>query len=344
MTLVVSNLSVAFDKKQIFDEVGFTLKEGQIGCLLGQSGCGKTTVLRSLMGFCEPQSGCIILDNQKIFEANSCFVPAYLRQIGMVFQDYALFSHLTVAKNICFGIQKLPKAQQQQRLDELLALMDMRDFAKRYPHELSGGQQQRVALARALAPKPKLLLLDEPFSNLDVELRATLSFEIRRLLKSQNITAILVTHDQTEAFLMSDVVGVMAHGKLQQWDTPTTLYQKPATQAVASFVGEGVLLPIQDQREGDVLTALGWVACDSDGDNNNIHPSTKTHLLVRPEAVKVNDSGVPATLQRCDFRGSYWQAWLRLEQGEQLLMHLPIEYNYQIGQPLRVRASKGWRV
>lgn len=247
MTLVVSNLSVAFDKKQIFDEVGFTLKEGQIGCLLGQSGCGKTTVLRSLMGFCRPQSGCIILDNQKIFEANSCFVPAYLRQIGMVFQDYALFSHLTVAKNICFGIQKLPKAQQQQRLDELLALMDMRDFAKRYPHELSGGQQQRVALARALAPKPKLLLLDEPFSNLDVELRATLSFEIRRLLKSQNITAILVTHDQTEAFLMSDVVGVMAHGKLQQWDTPTTLYQKPATQAVASFVGEGVLLPIQDQ-------------------------------------------------------------------------------------------------
>lgn len=340
MTLMVSDLAVVFDNKEVFSQVSFDLAQGQIGCLLGQSGCGKTTVLRSIMGFCSPKNGKIALSDRTLFEANMTSIPAHMRHIGMVFQDYALFGHLTVADNICFGIQGLSKSEKKNRLNELLTLVDMTEYAKRYPHELSGGQQQRVALARAFAMQPALILLDEPFSNLDVELRASLSQEVRALLKSQNMTAILVTHDQAEAFSIADVVGVMANGRLQQWDTPINLYQYPVNQTVATFVGEGVLLPIYEVADDAVLTAIGKVVC------HNAHTAKidKKQILIRPEMVQIKDDGMPAILIQCDFKGGYWQATLQLTTGEKLLARLPIHTQYKIGQTLGVYAEQGWVV
>lgn len=341
--LIVNDLAVAFDDKSIFSGVSFALEQGEIGCLLGQSGCGKTTVLRSIMGFCQPQNGTIHLADKLLYNGQTGqTIAPHLRQIGMVFQDYALFSHLTVADNICFGIKHLPKNEQQSRLDELLTLVGMGDFARRYPHELSGGQQQRVALARAFAMKPSLILLDEPFSNLDVELRASLSFEVRELLKSQNTTAILVTHDQAEAFAMADKIGVMADGKLQQWDTPNALYQQPASQAVANFVGEGVLLPVEGVRDDKVVTAVGEIVCDNiaqvctskDGDSL---------VLIRPEQVIIGD-GVPTTVGKLSFKGGYWQAHLQLATGEMVLAHLPTTAMPKVGDTLKVRVKMGWVV
>lgn len=339
MTLMVSDLAMAYHNQEIFSKVSFDLQQGQIGCLLGQSGCGKTTVLRSIMGFCQPKAGKISLAGQTLFESNGVFVPAHLRQIGMVFQDYALFSHLTVADNICFGIQNLPKNEQKTRLDELLSLIDMSSYAKHYPHELSGGQQQRVALARAFAMKPKLILLDEPFSNLDVELRTSLSQEVRALLKSQNMTAILVTHDQTEAFGMADVVGVMAEGGLQQWDTPINLYQKPSSQAVASFVGEGVLLPILGLDGDGVQTSIGQIICQ-----NQDKAQVGLQVLVRPEMVVLGGIGNQATISQLQFKGSYWQATLQTKAGATLLAQLPTNTPYQLGQTLSVQVKGGWVV
>ncbi|WLF83500.1 ABC transporter ATP-binding protein [Moraxella sp. ZY210820] len=340
--LIVNDLTVTFGNKTIFSSISFALEQGEIGCLLGQSGCGKTTVLRSIMGFCQPQNGTIHLANKLLYNAqNKQNIAPHLRHIGMVFQDYALFSHLTVADNICFGIKHLAKNEQKTRLDELLTLVGMEDFARRYPHELSGGQQQRVALARAFALKPNLILLDEPFSNLDVELRASLSFEVRELLKSQNTTAILVTHDQAEAFAMADKIGVMANGQLQQWDTPTNLYQKPASQAVASFVGEGVLFPIQNvlDNQTSVQTAVGIITCENANDAQENH-----HVLIRPEQVIISSDGIPVTLHKLNFKGSYWQANLLLATGEEVLAHLPTHMTAKVGDTLKVQVKKGWVV
>ncbi len=291
MSLVVDNIALAFDKP-IFEQVSFCLDDGEIACLLGASGCGKTSILRCILGFNTPHTGDILLDN-----VSQSSVPPHKRGIGMVFQDYALFPHLTVADNIAFGLNDKTKSG---RVKELLALIKLDEFAHRYPHELSGGQQQRVALARAIAPMPKFVLLDEPFSNLDVELRQSLCDEVRLLLKSQNIGAILVTHDQNEAFAMADKIGVMADGKLCSWGTPMQLYHTPNDKLTAGFIGEGAILPILsthqvsvdngatdkavidkvgvDNRAAVAMTAFGAVACDN-------LDNTKTHLLVRPNAV-----------------------------------------------------------
>lgn len=294
MSLVVDNLALAFDKV-IFEQVSFELADGEIACLLGASGCGKTSILRCILGFNTPHAGDILLDG-----VSQTLVPPHKRGIGMVFQDYALFPHLSVADNIAFGLTQAGRTQAQgltakdknARVQELLALIKLNEFANRYPHELSGGQQQRVALARAIAPSPKFVLLDEPFSNLDVALRQNLCDEVQALLKSQGIGAILVTHDQNEAFAMADKIGVMANGRLCSWDTPMQLYHKPPNKLTAGFIGEGAILPILaiDKATKDLpmdkmitnkavaITPFGAVSCDN-WDNS------KTHLLVRPNAV-----------------------------------------------------------
>lgn len=297
MSLVVDNLALAFDKV-IFEQVSFELADGEIACLLGASGCGKTSILRCILGFNTPHSGRILLDGLPLFGQG--FVPPHKRGIGMVFQDYALFPHLSVADNIAFGLtqtEALTAKDKKIRVQELLALIKLNEFANRYPHELSGGQQQRVALARAIAPSPKFVLLDEPFSNLDVALRQNLCDEVQGLLKSQGIGAILVTHDQNEAFAMADKIGVMANGRLCSWDTPMRLYHKPPNRLTASFIGEGAILPIDKTAKalpvGEMtidkavaITPFGAAICDN-WDN------TKTHLLVRPSAVLL--TAVPST-------------------------------------------------
>lgn len=340
MTLSVHGLSLQFGDKTIFDDVSFELQQGQIACLLGHSGCGKTSILRCLLGFETPKTGSITLNQTALFDHQKHLnIAPHKRHIGMVFQDYALFPHLTVAQNIAFGIGHLSKNAQQSRIDELLALIDMSAYQKRYPHELSGGQQQRVALARTLAPRPKLVLLDEPFSNLDVDLRNTLATEVRQLLKSENVSAILVTHDQAEAFNVADVVGIMTDGTLQQWDSPTNLYHQPHTSAVASFVGEGSLLDIERlDPSGFAVTAFGIIPCSN-------HLTCATKVLVRPENVLLgvtdDSNGKLATICQKSFRGSHWLYTLS-KNGTNLLAQSSHQHNLQVGDTVRFAIHQGW--
>ena len=218
MLLELKSVTQSYASYEVLRGISLTLSEGEIGCLLGPSGCGKTTVLRAIAGFEPITGGEIILNGQRV-SAAGFVLPAEKRRIGMVFQDYALFPHLDVSANIGFGLRALSRAGRRQRVEELLQTVGLAGSGHAYPHELSGGQQQRVALARALAPRPKLLLLDEPFSSLDVALRERLSLEVREILKQQGTTAIIVTHDQLEAFAMADVIGVMDKGEIQQWDS-----------------------------------------------------------------------------------------------------------------------------
>jgi iron(III) transport system ATP-binding protein len=238
-TLELEHLGLAYDTphgmRRVVDDLSLTLPGGHIGCLLGPSGCGKTTVLRAIAGFEPPVAGRILLDGAVLSSPASSMAPER-RRVGMMFQDYALFPHLNVRRNVGFGLRRLPLAQRDRRVDEMLALVGLAHAADSYPHELSGGQQQRVALARALAPSPDLLLLDEPFSNLDADARERLAFEVRDILQHTGHTAILVTHDQAEAFAIADRIGVMAEGRVAQWDTPYNLRHHPATPFVADFI------------------------------------------------------------------------------------------------------------
>ncbi|MCL4160174.1 UNVERIFIED_CONTAM: hypothetical protein GTU68_051261, partial [Idotea baltica] len=235
--LKLADVSAAYDKDLTIDKISFSLAEGELGCLLGPSGCGKTTILRTISGFLSLTSGRIELDDKLLVDPKNSVLPEH-RNIGMVFQDHALFPHLTIAKNIGFGLHKNRPEERQQKVSRMLDLIGMAGYQNRYPHELSGGQSQRVALARAIAPQPKLLLLDEPFSNLDTELRESLGYEIRNLLKEMGITAIMVTHDQHDAFALGDKVGVMSSGKLLQWDNSFNLYHAPNSRFVANFIGD----------------------------------------------------------------------------------------------------------
>ncbi len=243
--LNLHEICLAFDTRDGLQEVichlNLQLKQGEIGCLLGASGCGKTTVLRAIAGFEPLRSGEIHL-NQRLLSSVTQQIKPEQRNVGMMFQDYALFPHLTVAKNIDFGLRRWQKSERKQRVAEMLALIDLENCADRYPHELSGGQQQRIALARALAPKPSLLLLDEPFSNLDVDTRERLAFEVREILQKTGLTAILVTHNQAEAFAIADRIGVMDQGRIVQWATPYALHHQPVNQFVADFIRREALM------------------------------------------------------------------------------------------------------
>ncbi len=221
--LSVESLSCAYANHVIVEGVSFAIKEGEIACLLGPSGCGKTTLLRALAGFNPVAAGSIRMQGQEV-SSTSATLPPEKRQMGMVFQDYALFPHLSVADNIAFGLKNKTRAEKNEIVLSMLHLVRLPDLSKRFPHELSGGQQQRVALARALASRPRLLLMDEPFSNLDTEMRKELSLEVRDIIKQQGIAAVVVTHDQEEAFVISDVLGILSDGKLQQWGKAESLY------------------------------------------------------------------------------------------------------------------------
>lgn len=243
--LDLKNISLAYPSseglKTVVQNLDLQLDQGHIGCLLGASGCGKTTVLRAIAGFEPLRAGTICLDNQLLSSVEQTVVPEK-RNVGMMFQDYALFPHLNVEKNIAFGLRKQVKIIRRQRIEEMLNLVGLEDLARRYPHELSGGQQQRVALARALAPKPSLILLDEPFSNLDVDTRERLAFEVREILQKTGLTAILVTHNQAEAFAIADRIGVMQAGNIVQWDTAYGLHHAPVNDFVADFIRREALL------------------------------------------------------------------------------------------------------
>ena len=220
------------------ESVTFGLQAGQIGVLIGPSGCGKTSVLRGVAGLERLAAGSVSMGGHRLSDSPAgVHVPPEERRIGMVFQDYALFPHLSVTANIGFGIRHLARGDRQARVQQMLELVGLAHAGRRAPHELSGGQQQRIALARALAPSPRLLLLDEPFSSLDIDLRERLAGEVRAILKATGTTALFVTHDQLEAFALGDAIGVMNRGRLEQWDDAYTLYHRPATRFVADFIG-----------------------------------------------------------------------------------------------------------
>ena len=334
MILNVADLYLSFGRTAVLQGFGFDLEAGEIACLLGHSGCGKTTALRAVAGFEQPERGRIALQERTLSDGR-LFVPPHLRRIGMVFQDYALFPHLNVADNIAFGLSGHSAEARKARVAELLSLIGLPDYGGHYPHQLSGGQQQRVALARALAPKPELVLLDEPFSNLDADLRARLSKEVRSLLKQENTSALLVTHDQQEAFAMADKIGIMADGRLQQWDTPYNLYHNPATPAIAGFIGQGVLLRGQMSGSHCVRLALGEFCGVVP---HHCQTCREVDVLLRPDDVVHDDeSPVSAEVLDKDFKGSYFIYTLRLDSGETVLAHVPSHHNHPIGSRIGIR-------
>jgi iron(III) transport system ATP-binding protein len=336
--LRVERIAVAYGSDApVVRGLSFSLAATEIACLLGPSGCGKTTVLRAIAGFVPLREGRIVLDGQEASSPAST-VPPERRGIGVVFQDYALFPHLTVAENIGFGLRRWPHERRARRIGDMLELAGLQGMSARYPHELSGGQQQRVALGRALAPEPALVLMDEPFSNLDVELRERLSAEVREILKASGTGAVLVTHDQHEAFAMADAVGVMHDGRIEQWDTPYRLYHQPASRFTADFVGAGTFvrgLVKQDDGARRIAIALGEVdagplAAGAAGE--------AVDVLLRPDDV-VHDDAAPSTaaVVRKQFRGAQFLYTLRLDSGEEVLSLVPSHHNHAIGERIGVR-------
>lgn len=333
--LSIENLRFAYSHGPLVcDDVSLTLEDGEIGCLLGPSGCGKTTVLRCISGLERIQSGRIALNGTWIADANH-HVPAEQRKVGLVFQDYALFPHLSIADNIAFGLRDLDRAQKQARVAELLDLIRLPGLQDKYPHELSGGQKQRVALARALAPRPRLLLLDEPFSNLDVEMRDRLGQEVRQILKSVNTSALLVTHDQNEAFAMADRVGVMRAGRIEQWDTAYNLYHRPATRFVANFVGHGVLIDGQVNDQDKIDTELGALPHCA---NCELHEGQDVQVLLRPDDILHDDaSPLGAEVAHKAFRGADILYTLKLPSGTKVLSLVPSHHNHALGERIGIR-------
>jgi iron(III) transport system ATP-binding protein len=304
--------------RTVVDGLSLALASGEIGCLLGASGCGKTTALRAVAGFEPLSAGQIRIGGEVLSSAQTTVAPER-RRVGMMFQDYALFPHLTAAQNIAFGLQDRTRPQRSARVAELLALIGLSDAGPAYPHELSGGQQQRIALARALAPAPAVLLLDEPFSNLDADVRARLAAETRDLLVASGSTVLMVTHDQAEAFAIADRVGLMDGGRLLQWDRPEALFARPADRRVAGFIGRG-----------------DWVRGDSLGLDAGLD------VRLRPGQLRLDAEGpILAELLSLAFRGPDYAARVRFPGGEIHDMPLDAPAAVVPGQGLRLGLVPG---
>jgi len=334
--LALHNIECRYDGRLAVDDLSMHVSQGSVVCLLGPSGCGKTTVLRAIAGFHPLSTGDIWINGTAV-SLPGFTLPPEKRRLGMVFQDHALFPHLDVAGNVGFGLRGMTDAQKGKFVGELLEIVGLSGMGGRYPHELSGGQQQRVALARALAPNPDLILLDEPFSNLDIELRERLSGEVREILKQRGTTGVLVTHDQHEAFALGDAVGVMHEGRLLQWDTPYNLYHEPNTRFVADFIGQGVFL------RGTLLTP------DTIETEIGVHKGNRAYewgkgaqieLLLRPDDIVPDPEGpLKAKVTQKAFRGAEILYTLQLPSGGRLLALFPSHADHAIGEPVSFRVQ-----
>lgn len=332
--LAVREVDIAYGETTVVRNVSFVLETGTIGCLLGPSGCGKTTLLRAIAGFEPITQGEILIRGQQVAQPG-WMLPPERRHIGMVFQDFALFPHLSVARNIGFGLRAMNSHQRRERVSELLELVGLSQAADLFPHELSGGMQQRVALARAMAPRPDILLLDEPFSSMDAELREQLAREVRAMLKREGVTAILVTHDQLEAFAMADMIGVLNAGSVHQWGTGFGLYHEPADRFVADFIGQGALLPARVLNAHQVHTELGRI---SSAQPHGLDTDIAAEVLIRPDDVLYDESSPRrATIVERAFRGAEFLYTLQLDSGSEVLCLVPSHHRHAVGERISIR-------
>ena len=328
------------------DNLSLNAEPGEIIALLGPSGSGKTTALRLIAGFERPDSGVMRIGGNLMADPRT-FVPPEERGVGMVFQEYALFPHLTVEANIAFGLRKLDALTRTQRVQGMLETVGLAPFAHRYPHELSGGQQQRVALARALAPRPAILLLDEPFSNLDADLMTQMHLEVYTILRELGTTAIFVTHDQQEAFMIADRVGILNQGRLEQIGRPEEIYHQPATRFVARFVGKADFLPGRVTEEG-ITTEIGNLS-----NIPGFPHGAQVDVMIRPDHIELlpDPAGNAMVLSR-QFRGPDNFVVVQLPSGTTIHSHQPSTLTLHPGDRAKVvakpahvvafRATKPW--
>ncbi len=342
--LVVEDLCVAYQKNVILSDCSFTLQKGEILSLLGPSGCGKSTLLRAITGLTAIKKGTIRLGERTLASEN-IDVPPARRGIGMIFQDYALFPHLTVKENILFGLRdKEQKVGAAEKLQKTLALFRLEELQQRYPHQLSGGQQQRVAIARSLICEPDVLLFDEPFSNLDTQIRNDLMKEIKQLLRTQKMTAIFVTHNKVEAFAMADKVAIMSDGKIVQFDAPKALYDCPVNADIADFLGSGVSIigkEIDDENDGTKgwQTDLGFITASQLTAGSiwadNLSPDNQTTIYLRPHQIILEtatpDNSYP--ILAVSFQGDFQEYSIQLPS--QVIQVLSIE-RFHVGEYVAV--------
>lgn len=332
--LTVENLTKSFDETgPVVDHLDFTVREHEIFALLGPSGCGKTTCLRLIAGFEHADEGKVYID-KKLLESPENHVAPQDRGIGFVFQDYALFPHLSVIDNVAFGLTDIPKYKRKVFAEEVLCRTGMGNYKDRNPSELSGGQQQRVALARAIAPKPKLVLLDEPFSNLDAILRDTTRKEVRSILKKAGMSALLVTHDQEEALSFADRIAVMNEGKIEQIGTPEEVYYKPKTKFVAQFLGRTNLFHANAEGNSEVATKLGPIRIDTDAKGRVLCSIRPEHLtLEKPGSEQQHRVG---TIIGREFKG-HDITYHVLLNGEKYLVHTDNRVLFENEDPVVIK-------
>jgi iron(III) transport system ATP-binding protein len=332
--LKLRNVSKTFpgQKDAAVSGLSFSLDYGEILALLGPSGCGKTTTLRLIAGFEHHETGQICLAGRTV-SGPDYSIPPEKRNVGIVFQDYALFPHLTVFENIRFSFNSRSRTH-ENTIRDILSLVGLSELHARYPHELSGGQQQRLALARALAPRPKILLLDEPFSNLDADLREQMREDVKKILRSTDTTTVFVTHDQEEAFAFADKVGVLQYGRLEQFDTPENIYHKPRTRFIADFVGQADFIPGIIVQPGVVETGLGLFPSYS-----LVPEGSSVEVMIRPDDVKIRpgNEGTNGQIVQRIFRGSINSYMVKLDSGPVLHSDQPSTLLYDSGTRVRVQ-------
>ena len=330
--LGIFGLTKRFSGPPVVNNLTFSVREGEIFALLGPSGCGKTTTLRLIAGFEKPDGGEVRLGD-RVLANDRVQVPAERRGIGLVFQDFALFPHLSVLDNVRFGLRSLPREKRDQRCREVIQLVGLTGFEKRMPHELSGGQQQRVAIARTLAPEPKLVLLDEPFSNLDALLRQATRQEFRDVLKRTGMTAVIVTHDQEEALSFADRVAVLRHGQIEQIGTPEEVYYEPRTLFVAQFLGRTNLL-LSEAQGMEASTPVGKVALNRSAHGNVLLSLRPEHITL--EAAGPTENGSVGKVIAREFRGHDITFKVLLD-GSEYLVHTDNRIDFHPGDRVRIR-------
>jgi iron(III) transport system ATP-binding protein len=331
--LNLQSVGIVLDSKVILDDVNLKIDTGEIVSLMGSSASGKTSLIRSIAGFHNITSGMIQIDG-KIVDDSISRSDVAMRNVGVIFQDLALFPHLTVRENICFGLNNINSAQQQNRAKKLEALLSIENITDRYPNQISGGQQQRVAIARAIAPKPNLLLLDEPFSALDYELKDNLMNDIMKLIKSENITAVLITHSAEEAFKMSDKIAFISNNTITQFANPYDMYHRPNSKEIANFFGISSYITAKITDSSHINCILG----DFVGMVDQYNKDDKVELLIRPDDIIHDDNSLfSAKVTEKTFRGSDFLYELELKDGQKIFCYAPSHHNHQVNEVIGIK-------